>query len=53
MVIVGKNPVRFYTVQLSLSDKGIDRVTFTGTHPLLADNNFSPAQVTEFLLLEM
>ena len=30
-----KNPVRFYTVQLSLSDKGIDKVTFTGTHPLL------------------
>ena len=45
MVIVGKNPVRFYTVQLSVSDKGIDT--------LLADNNFSPAQVTEFLLLEM
>lgn len=30
-----KNPARFYTAQLSLSDKGIDRVTFTGTHPLL------------------
>ena len=30
-----KNPARFYTVQLSLSDKGIDNVTFTGTHPLL------------------
>ena len=30
-----KNPARFYTVQLSLSDKGIDKVTFTGTHPLL------------------
>ncbi len=30
-----KNPARFYTVQLSLSDKGIDQVTVTGTHPLL------------------
>ena len=30
-----KNPARFYTVQLSLSDRGIDNVTFTGTHPLL------------------
>ena len=30
-----KNPARFYTVQLSLSDKRIDKVTFTGTHPLL------------------
>ncbi|KKC05519.1 esterase-like activity of phytase family protein [Mycobacterium nebraskense] len=30
-----RNPSRFYTVQLSLSDKGIDKVTFTGTHPLL------------------
>ncbi|MGZ4563616.1 MAG: esterase-like activity of phytase family protein [Mycobacterium sp.] len=30
-----KNPARFYTVQLSLSDRGIDQVTFTGTHPLL------------------
>ncbi len=30
-----KNPARFYTVQLSLSDKGIDNVSFTGTHPLL------------------
>lgn len=30
-----RNPARFYTVQLSLSDKGIDGVTFTGTHPLL------------------
>ncbi|OBG58332.1 esterase-like activity of phytase family protein [Mycobacterium sp. E3339] len=30
-----KNPARFYTVQLSLSDRGIDRVTFTGTHALL------------------
>ncbi|MGD1170966.1 esterase-like activity of phytase family protein [Mycobacterium seoulense] len=30
-----KNPARFYTVQLSLSGKGIDKVTFTGTHPLL------------------
>ncbi|WP_233214627.1 esterase-like activity of phytase family protein [Mycobacterium sp. 4858] len=30
-----KNPARFYTVQLSLSDRGIDHVTFTGTHPLL------------------
>ncbi|WP_421846089.1 esterase-like activity of phytase family protein [Mycobacterium sp.] len=30
-----KNPVRFYTVRLSLSDRGIDDVLFTGTHPLL------------------
>jgi hypothetical protein len=30
-----QNPARFYTAQLSLSDKGIDRVTFTGTHPFL------------------
>ncbi|OBI33061.1 phytase [Mycobacterium sp. E1386] len=30
-----KNPARFYTVQLSLSDRGIDKVTFTGTRPLL------------------
>ncbi|CPR01895.1 phytase [Mycobacterium bohemicum DSM 44277] len=30
-----KNPARFYTVRLSLSDKGIDQVTFDGTHPLL------------------
>ena len=30
-----RNPARFYTVQLSLSDKGIDKVTFTSTHPLL------------------
>lgn len=30
-----KNPARFYTVRLSVSDKGIDDVTFTGTHPLL------------------
>ncbi|MGO8770278.1 esterase-like activity of phytase family protein [Mycobacterium sp.] len=30
-----KNPARFYTVQMSLSDKGIGNVTFTGTHPLL------------------
>ncbi len=29
------SPVRFYTVRLSLSDKGIDDVMFTGTHPLL------------------
>ncbi|MFZ1179560.1 MAG: esterase-like activity of phytase family protein, partial [Mycobacterium sp.] len=30
-----RNPARFYTVQLSLSDKGIDKVAFTSTHPLL------------------
>lgn len=30
-----KNPARFYTVQLSLSDKGIGGFTFTGTYPLL------------------
>jgi hypothetical protein len=30
-----KNPARFYTVRLSLSDRGIDNVTVTGTHPLL------------------
>ena len=30
-----RNPARFYTVQLSLSDRGIDKVTFTSTHPLL------------------
>ncbi len=28
-------PARFYAVQLSLSDKGIDKVTVTGAHPLL------------------
>jgi hypothetical protein len=28
-----KNPARFYTVRLSLSDNGIDDVVFTGTHP--------------------
>lgn len=30
-----KNPARFYTMRLSLSDKGIDDATCTGTHPLL------------------
>lgn len=30
-----RSPARFYTVQLSLSDKGIDHLTVTGTHPLL------------------
>jgi hypothetical protein len=30
-----KNPARFYTVQLSLSDKGLRDIRFTGTHPLL------------------
>ncbi|WP_186296471.1 esterase-like activity of phytase family protein [Mycobacterium tilburgii] len=30
-----KNLARLYTAQLSLSDKGIGRVNFTGTHPLL------------------
>lgn len=30
-----KNPARFYTVQLSLSDKGIDKISFTATHPWL------------------
>jgi hypothetical protein len=29
-----KNPARFYTLRLSLSDNGISDVTFTGTHPL-------------------
>jgi hypothetical protein len=33
-----KNPARFYTVRLSLSDKGIDGITFTGTHPLLDES---------------
>ncbi|MGB8390148.1 esterase-like activity of phytase family protein, partial [Mycobacterium sp.] len=39
-----KNPARFYTVQLSLSDKGIDKVTVTGTRPLLAQSgrSFAP-----------
>ncbi len=39
-----KNPARFYTVQLSLSDKGIDKVTVTGTRPLLAQSGrpFAP-----------
>ncbi len=39
-----KNPARFYTVRLSLSDKGIDDVTFTATHPLLdeAGRPFAP-----------
>ncbi len=30
-----KGPARFFTVRLSLSDKGINDVTFTGPHPLL------------------
>lgn len=30
-----KSPARFYTVQLSLSLRGIDKVTFTSTRPLL------------------
>jgi len=30
-----KAPARFYTVRLSLSEKGISDVTFTGVHPLL------------------
>ncbi|OCB21786.1 phytase [Mycobacterium malmoense] len=30
-----KNPARFYTVQLSLSDGGITNVAFTATHPFL------------------
>jgi hypothetical protein len=33
-----KNPARFYTVRLTLSDSGIDDVTFTGTHPLLDES---------------
>ena len=33
-----KNPARFYTVRLSLSDKGIDNVTFAATHPLLDES---------------
>jgi hypothetical protein len=32
------SPARFYTVRLSLSDKGIGEVTFTGTHPLLDES---------------
>jgi hypothetical protein len=42
-----KNPARFYTVQLSLSDKGIDSFAFTGTHPLLdqAGQPFRPLTV--------
>lgn len=42
-----KNPARFYTVRLSLSDtgpdKGIREVTFIGTHPLL-DQSGHPFQ---------
>jgi hypothetical protein len=30
-----KNPARFYTVQMSLSDRGIRDLQFTATHPLL------------------
>src|ERR1700743_3538124 len=30
-----KNPARFYTVRIALSDKGITDVTFTAPHPLL------------------
>lgn len=30
-----KAPARFYTVRLSLSDKGISDISFTGVHPLL------------------
>ncbi|OBJ51647.1 esterase-like activity of phytase family protein [Mycobacterium sp. 1423905.2] len=39
-------PARFYTVRLSLSDKGINDVTFTGTHPLLdvSGQPFGPLQ---------
>jgi hypothetical protein len=33
-----KNPARFYTVRLSLSDKGISQLIFTGTHPLLDES---------------
>lgn len=33
-----KNPARFYTARLSLSDKGIDGVAFTATHPLLDES---------------
>ncbi|OBF19909.1 phytase [Mycobacterium kubicae] len=40
-------PARFYTVRLSLSDKGIEDITFTGTHPLLDANGqpFGPLQL--------
>jgi hypothetical protein len=30
-----KNPARFYTARLMLSDNGIDKVEFVSTHPLL------------------
>ncbi|ORA83267.1 phytase [Mycobacterium malmoense] len=33
-----RNPARFYTVRIALSDKGIDNVTFTATHPLLDES---------------
>lgn len=33
-----KNPARFYTVKLRLSDTGIDGVTVTATHPLRDEN---------------
>ena len=39
-----KNPVRFYTVRVTLSDNTIDRVEFVSTHPLLDVNGqtFAP-----------
>ncbi|OBG39579.1 esterase-like activity of phytase family protein [Mycobacterium sp. E3198] len=41
------NPARFYTVRLSLSDKGIDDIAVTATHPLLdeAGRPFAPLAV--------
>ncbi|MCV7317462.1 esterase-like activity of phytase family protein [Mycolicibacillus parakoreensis] len=33
-----RNPARFYTVGLALSDTGIDEVRFTGTQPLLDEH---------------
>ncbi|MEE6176856.1 esterase-like activity of phytase family protein [Mycobacterium sp. 050134] len=42
-----RSPARFYTVQLSLSPKGIDKATFTGTRPLLDQSGqpFRPLQL--------
>jgi hypothetical protein len=43
-----QSPARFYEVRLSLSDKGIDNVTVTGTHPLLdrTGQPFAPLNLT-------
>jgi len=39
-----KNPARFYTARIALSDNGIDRVEFTSTHPWLSQDGkpFAP-----------